>query len=105
MKILILILVLSISVFAQNHDHENSIFERFDLIRLLPPARITEYKNEKFTIRIVTKNLVVIKQFNIPKSFVFPKDFDKNWQKEYWIFIHCQEDDFLYAISKANLKK
>src|SRR5574343_889527 len=80
-------------------DHTSDAFERFALIRFLPPAIITSYNaaEKKIYYRISTAREVRIGSFDIESDTVFDQNLADN--KSYVFLIYCAKDLHLYFVT------
>lgn len=102
MKLLLIILLAAMPVIGQAHSHVDDSFERFEVIRLLPPAEILylerveagwklEYKlSSKLQIRYGAVTLTKETQID-QEVLTKPKG------KLVWLLI-CSLDDHVYAV-------
>jgi hypothetical protein len=83
-----------------NHSHDKDDFERFALLRLLPPAKITNVEPNEFGTRIeyviTDRRQVRNGSFQIAKGTQAPPEPIKKG-RYYWI-LYCSADEFLVTI-------
>lgn len=102
---LLLLLLISYSCLAQEketHDHITSSMERFERMRILPPAKVTYYDGSKVEFSISTNNLVLIKSFEVSSDTIISNVFKKFWKEKLWWVIYCVDDNHLYTISEVD---
>jgi hypothetical protein len=85
---------------STTHSHDRDDFERFALLRILPPAKITNVEPNEFGTRIeyviTDRRQVKNGSFQIGKGTqTAPGGLKKG--KVYWL-LYCSADDFLVTI-------
>lgn len=83
-------------------DHTSDSFERFAMIRFLPPATITSYNaaEAKIYYKVDTAKEIRLGSFDIEKDTVFDQNLADG--KTYVFLIYCARDLHLYGVSKVN---
>lgn len=78
---------------AQDHSHVDNSLERFEMIRILPPAKITYLEPNELGLKleyyISTRHTVKHGSFQVTKDTKIENDLQKSYKKSEWWIIHC----------------
>lgn len=85
-----------------NCDHDTSRIERFELIRLTAPARVTFFDNKVLESVQRDDKQIKAQTFFVDDTTKLPKDFLKVYKKHFWFILYCEKDSHVYVISELS---
>jgi hypothetical protein len=81
-------------------DHVTDSRERFDAMRILPPARIKNFDPKNVEVVITGSKGISVETLNMDADTVIDVDVQKDWMTaDVWI-VYCSIDKHIYVISK-----
>lgn len=86
-------------------DHITTSNERFELMRISPPSKVTYYDGQKIEFVHSDSKGVYLHTFEIDEDSIIRADFKKNWKTGYWWIIYCARENHIYAISRVDPKQ
>ena len=92
----LVVMAMCTDAFGQ-HSHHDSSFDRFERIRILPPADIKFFDGKRIEYLITTGKQIRAGHFDIQPDTEYPKDLIKAHKGKYW-FMYCETDLYLYGV-------